>query len=253
MNLEEKSYILGLLGTDGSLNISGNKGKVTLEVNHKDKDIVEKLFSLIPNSSISERTRDTNLKKNYSSCSFVNYRKEFREELISFGFPLKDKTNTISTPSQKYSERDFWRGVIDGDGSVGFTANNFPFVSLVTKSESLKQAYCQMLYNNFNIEKNISRNKRDNVYNIMLNKEDAQKLCDYLYTDASLYLNRKYEKAMEVLKWIRPDNMKKISTRKKWDSVQDEYILTHTIEESMKHLDRTKKSIQTRLYRLNNR
>ena len=87
----------------------------------------------------------------------------------------------------------------------------------------------------------------------MLNKEDAQKLCDYLYTDASLYLNRKYEKAMEVLKWIRPDNMKKISTRKKWDSVQDEYILTHTIEESMKHLDRTKKSIQTRLYRLNNR
>ncbi len=254
MNLEEKSYIFGLLGTDGNLYLTDrNRGKITLEVNIKDRDICEKLFSLVPNSKLSERTRDTNYKQEYHSICFTNHQLSFRQELINFGFPLKDKTNNISIPIQTYSERDFWRGVIDGDGSIGYTAKDIPFVSLVTKSESLKQAYCEMLLHNFNIEKNISRNKRDNIYNIVVYKEEAQKLCEYLYSDATLYLNRKYQKAQEVLKWIRPASMKKAPMRKAWDKEQDEYILTHSIKESIEHLKRTKKSIQSRLFRLNHK
>jgi hypothetical protein len=252
MNLEEKSYVFGLLGTDGSLYLTDrNRGKITLEINIKDRDICEKLFSLIPNSKLSERTRDTNFKEGYHSICFTNHQLSFRQELIDFGFPTEGKTNNISIPTQEYSERDFWRGVIDGDGSIGYTANGFPFVSLVTKSEFLKQAYCKMLLHNFGIEKNISRNKRDNVYNITVYKEDAQKLCDYLYTNSTLYINRKYKHAMGVLRWVRPASMKKAPVRKAWDKEQDEYILTHSLEESMKHLNRTRSSVETRLYRLN--
>lgn len=43
----------------------------------------------------------------------------------------------------------------------------------------------------------------------------------------------------------------KTPSRKKWTPEQDKYILTHTIEESMSYLNRTKQSIRTRLYRLN--
>lgn len=250
MTLEEKSYIFGLLGTDGSLYLTTqNRGKVTLEVNIKDKDICEKLFHIIPNSSLSERTRDTNFKDKYRSVTFSNHQLSFRQEMIDFGFPVEDKTNNISVPSQKYSERDFWRGVIDGDGSLGFIDNGSPFLSLVTKSENLKNEYCKMLLKKFQIEKNINRNKRDNVYNITIKNEDAVNVIHYLYDNSTLFLDRKYQKALEIYQWIR--TVPKAPPRKKWSPEQDKYILTHTIEESMSYLNRTKQSIRTRLYRLN--
>lgn len=47
MTLEEKSYIYGLLLTDGSIeirNYNSYTGTVRLELNYKDKDIIEKLY-----------------------------------------------------------------------------------------------------------------------------------------------------------------------------------------------------------------
>lgn len=64
-----------------------NRGKVILEVNNKDADIIEKLYSEIPNSSIRERIRNTNFKVGYHSKIFSNTRLEFRQRLISQGFP----------------------------------------------------------------------------------------------------------------------------------------------------------------------
>lgn len=250
MNLEEKSYIYGLLGTDGSLSLSErNRGKITLEVNSRDSDIIEKLYHLIPNSKMHERTRNTNFKENYTTTIFSNHRLEFRQEMIAFGLPVTDKTNTIGPPLQEYSKRDFWRGVIDGDGSVGFTGQGKPFVSLVTKSENLKVAYCNFLVEEFGIVKAISRNKRDNVYNIMVSNEEAQSLCKYLYSGATLYLNRKYNKALEILDWRRPEGSRKIS-RRLWTIEEENFLLTHTLEESYDALNRTESAIKSHLYKM---
>ena len=43
---------------------------------------------------------------------------------------------------------------------------------------------------------------------------------------------------------------KKRTRKKFWTPEEDEYVLTHTIEESMTHLDRTKDSVKSRKYRL---
>lgn len=248
MNTQEKSYIYGLLGTDGNLYLQDrNRGRITLEVNIKDKDIVEKLYNSIPQSSIKTRTRDTNFKDKYESISFINYQLDFRTELINFGYPTVDKTNTISIPKQDYSERDFWRGVIDGDGSIGITASNEPFISLITKSENLKQYYCKMLFDNFNIVKVISRNKRDDVYNIVVKNENAIKLADFLYKDSFIYLERKYQKYLEVINWER--TKKKVS-RQMWTEKEIEFIKNHTIKESAIELNRTESSIRNKKYKV---
>lgn len=84
----------------------------------------------------------------------------------------------------------------------------------------------------------------------MLKTEDAQKVCKNLYYNNCLCINRKLEKVEEILKWNRPKDMRKVNKRKKWDDEQDNFIMNHTIEESMEKLDRTKSSIKTRLYRL---
>lgn len=203
---EIQSYIYGLLVTDGTLYLTTrNKGRIILEIQYQDKDIVEKLCKVIPDSRISERTRNTNFKKKYHSISFCNYRLEFREWLIDCGFPQENKTINACPPVCSYDEKGFWRGVIDGDGSLGFASAGFPFISFVTKSEQLKQAYCDFLFENFNIKKNVHRNKRDNVYNLLVYREDAVRLANFLYCGLShdMYLNRKYDKAVKISKWKR--------------------------------------------------
>ena len=152
MTLEEKSYIYGLLLTDGSLDIKDFKtysGTVKLEVAYKDKDIIEKLYNIVPYSSIKERTRKTNFSEEYHSIIFSNSRKSFINELIKMGFPLKDKTLLAEPPKIDYDIDAFWRGVIDGDGSLGLRKSKnglTPFLSLTTKSELLKNAFCNYLH-----------------------------------------------------------------------------------------------------------
>lgn len=205
-----ESYLFGLLITDGSLYLTTrNRGRVTIELNKKDEDIITKLYNSIPNSHIRRRVRNTNFKENYETVCFSNTRKEFRDMLISFGFPTKNKTLLAAPPTKPYNEYCFWRGVLDGDGSLGYKhqdTGDVPFVSLVTKSEPLKINYINFLNKVLGITKSVNRNKRDNVYNIVLLNENAQDLAKLLYltsSDCDLHLNRKYDIAVDIQNWKR--------------------------------------------------
>ena len=204
---EIDSYIYGLLITDGSMYLtSRNRGKVTLEVNDRDVDIVNKLANVVPNSKIRERVRNTNFKSNYKTVIFSNHQLDFRSKLISEGFPLTEKTENASPPIIEYDEISFWRGVIDGDGSLGFISGGIPFISLVTKSERLKVEYLNFLKQNYGIVKKINRNKRDRVYNITVKNETGVKLSRDLYLNENtfgLFIDRKYNKAVDIQKWKR--------------------------------------------------
>lgn len=200
-----ESYVFGLLITDGSLSLyDRNRGRVQLELGEKDIDIIEKLVNLIPGSKIKTRERITNFTSNktFKSVIFVNSHLDFRTKLINWGYPIKDKTLSASIPSVEFHEIDFWRGVIDGDGSLGLTGTGLPFISLVTKSENLKTEYLKFLEKYLNLKKNVSRNKRDSVFNIMSNSGNAVKIAELLYSNnPQIYLERKYKKYLEILDW----------------------------------------------------
>jgi hypothetical protein len=172
-----------------------------------------------------------------------------RESLKKY-LTISSKFNTIEKPDN-ILEIDYWRGIIDGDGSIGITKNNIPFISLITCSEKIANQYIEFLEKNIGCKKKTTRNKRDNAYNIMIVNEDSQKLAKFLYYKDCLSIDRKYNSAMKVLDWIRPSNVKKREySVKKWSSCEDDYIIEHTVDDSMKKLNRTKKSINIRLWRL---
>lgn len=251
------SYLYGLFITDANLYLtSRNRGRISLEVSEKDSDIVIKLFEEIPNSHIRKRTRDTNFKQGYTTFTFVNGHKPFRDYFIECGFPTEDKTNNANTPQVEYDELSFWRGVIDGDGSLGYQKYNssenekeIPFVSLVTKSEVLKQAYCNFLQKRYGITKKVSRNKRDDAYNISINCEVAQQLAKdlYLSEERCLCLDRKYNLAKDIQNWVRKHPKKIIH---KWTEEEDNYILSHTVKQSAKYIRMSETSIRTRLSKI---
>ena len=99
-------------------------------------------------------------------------------------------------------------------------------------------------------EKTSVKNKRDNVFNIAVYKEDAQKIVRTLYYKKCLALPRKIQKAKEVLNWQRPATMKKVENRKRWTTAEDNFILSNSIQDAMKKLDRSQSSIEMRLWRL---
>ena len=241
-------YIYGLLVTDGSMELmSRNRGKVRLEVQFNDKDIIYKLYDLVNGSTITERTRDTNFKENYHSICFNNYRNEFRQTLIDMGYPINDKSNNECPPKCSYIKKDFWRGVFDGDGSIGYTKDGRPYISFVTVSDVLHEEYTLFLKEELGITKIINRNKRDNCYNFALYDEDAINFSNYIYNEAEIYLDRKYETYMTFSSWKRT---KKKVNRRTWTKEEDEYILNNTLKNSADHLKRTEKSVSLRKIRI---
>lgn len=247
------SYLIGLFQSDGHLHKGkGNKGRATIEISEKDKDIIHKIKEIIPyNYSIKERSRNIILKnKNYLHKSiYISVSDiEFRKFLNENGVPYGKKSEIINVP-ENISKNDYIRGLFDGDGSLGFTNKNIPFVSFVTESEYIKEFLLDFYSEITNkTKKKNNRNKRDNLYNIILYKEDAVKFCEIVYYNDCLSLDRKYNKSKEIRKWIRPDNMKKIKIveKKYWTKEEDDYVLCYTTEESILHLKRTKESIVKR-------
>lgn len=248
------SYLIGLFQTDGSLSEDDrNRGKLRLELNIKDEDIIYKITKLIKyNYKINKRERITNFGKSETIMITVNDI-NFRNLLKDWGIPVGKKSQTISPPIHKteLSINDYIRGLYDGDGSLGYTGNGFPYVSFVTQSEAVKEFLINFISKiTSKPKKEPKRNKRDNVYNIVITKEDAVAFCENIYPENCLSINRKNINAQEIKKWKRPISMKKIESRKMWNKEQDKFILSNSIEKSMKVLNRTKESVEMRLWRL---
>jgi hypothetical protein len=246
------AYLFGFIQTDGHLSKgTRNRGKLQIEVSYRDADVLEKLASVIPYySSISTRIRSTNFSSEYKSVVLSVYAREFRDELVSLGLMSGGKSEAVDVPHCEYAKADYFRGIIDGDGSLGFTASKFPFIALCTASEKLAVAYELFVRQITGKEKRLARNSRDRVYNITLYKEDAQAVAATLYYEGCISISRKMQVAVVIQSWIRPNSMRRVPQKKFWTDEQDSYILAHTIEESAAALRRSTQSIKMRLWSL---
>jgi hypothetical protein len=252
LNDPHYAYLFGFIQTDGHLyNNTRDRGRLSIEISKKDEDILWAFKNLIPfHSSITERIRNTNFSDNYTSVIWRVYDKQFRDYLESWGLPAGSKSDLIKPPSCSFSKVDYFRGLIDGDGSLGLTGKGFPFLSLVTSSSYICSEYIELIYQILGKSKTANRNKRDNIYNITVYKEDAQILAKHLYYDGCLALSRKLIKANQILSWTRPIEMKIINNRKRWTDQEDQFITTNSVEYSMRVLGRSRNSIEVRLWRL---
>jgi len=254
MNNEHISYLVGFLQGDGSnYEQSRNRGKISTELSIRDSDIldqIEKLFNDIY-SSRRKRTRDTNFKKDYSSDCLTIYNIKTRRFLSKF-IPAGKKCKTIKPPEAEdfFEKRHYIRGLTDADGSIGITSNNRPFWSLCTSSESVKSFFLKDIIETLNFDKRLNRNKRDNVYNIILYDEDAIEYLKRIYNNASIFSKRKHKLFKEVILWKRTSQKRK-GRKKIWLPYEDKIAMNNSllIEEKMKLLNRSKSSVVTRIWR----
>ncbi|WP_306085157.1 LAGLIDADG family homing endonuclease [Streptomyces acidiscabies] len=228
LTIPEYAYMFGFLQADGHLHQqSRQRGRLTVELNARDIGLLHKFQKLTPYySSITERTRSTNFAQTHTSVTWSLCSLEARTTLNELGLPYGRKSKTIAPPNGRYEHRDYLRGLIDADGSVGFTSQGFPFVSLTTASTAIASHLCNYARDVTGAERTLKRNARDDIYNILYTKENAQKLAADLYYPDCLSLERKQNAADSLNSWTRPADMKIRPPRIEWTPEMDRTLLT---------------------------
>jgi len=203
----ELSYVYGWFAGDGGLYSSTrNRGKLSTEISIIDKDIIYKMKdifdSLDINSTIRTRTRNTNYKNNYESISLSVFSLEFRKFFMKAGFPEGSKHLLIKPPVIPFDTQSFTRGFIDADGSfcIGKTYN-IPIISICISSEDLYSFFINIIAEVCGYIPNLTRNKRDSVYNLQITRKNAITFIGWLgyENQREISLNRKKSKALELV------------------------------------------------------
>lgn len=247
----DHAYLFGFVQTDGHLGRGkGNKGRFQVELSSRDEYILRRFKSMVPvASSLHRRTRDTNFKANYHSSVWSVSDKAFREHIASLGMPVGEKSRR-TRPPENVSLIDYIRGLVDANGSVGMTGKGLPYLSLTTSSEAIKECFISFVDETTGEEHHRNRNKRDNVYNILVTCEEAQKVIARLYYPGALALPRKMKAAQRALDWKRPAWMKIAPPRQRWTDDEDSTALSNALSDVMTFLGRTDKSVKIRRWRL---
>jgi intein-encoded DNA endonuclease-like protein len=210
IDTQEKAYFLGFLYADGGNNIDANFVRVDLA--RKDKDILEKLVSLIYLEDPLQHIKDQDRKKIHKGEDVVYYTSYFDicskyicHKLEELGCGAK-KSLILNFPEWLVDpelQRHFIRGYYDGDGGVFLT-------DIKTRSASTKMVstieFCRsmsdIVMNGTGVQFGDPYNDVEgkNVYTIRLsgNRQIATFL-NWLYKDATIFLNRKYNLYLQLL------------------------------------------------------
>ncbi|MET8982716.1 LAGLIDADG family homing endonuclease [Streptomyces sp. NPDC004539] len=253
LSIPEYAYMYGFLQADGHLAQGlGQKGRLRVEISAKDIELLRSFQKLTPYySSIRERTRSTNFTETHTSAIWTLCSLEARTTLNELGLPYGRKSKTIAPPNAPYEHRDYLRGLIDADGSVGFTSQGFPFVSLTTASTATASHLRDYARDVTGAERTLKRNARDAIYNILYTKENAQRLAADLYYPGCISLERKQNAADSLSSWTRPAGMKIHPPRIEWTPEMDRTLLTApTIAHAAAELGFSRSPCQNRRWKL---
>lgn len=206
IDTEEKAYFLGLIYSDGNVREHNGGHFLNLELLREDRYILEKLANELKcGNKIQDRDRITpfgeSRTSSFTSCSS----EKMFDNLQTFNI-VPDKSHEAS--SFKNVEklipenliRHFLRGLIDGDGTISkrfsTTQNSIAIYQNTIEFCNDFDKLLRISMNDDSLFENIIVNKKNGVYNLRYRRiKDVIKICNHLYNDASVYLERKYKLA----------------------------------------------------------
>lgn len=204
INTPNKAYILGFLYADGCNCMS--KQTIALSLQEDDKqiliDIKNEIHSERPLEFIDNSNKHTfgyTYKNSWRLCMFS---KHMSEVLNKIGMTPR-KSLTLTFPdinASLYSH--FIRGVFDGDGCIhnskGKSSHKISITSTHQFCRKLQEIFNKLGANSY-IREASNHNGITAVFE-MWKVIDVKIFLDYIYKDASLYMQRKYNRYVEFCK-----------------------------------------------------
>ena len=202
---EHKAYWLGFIYADGSITKKVyEKGSYTyrlrMELMFEDKYILEQMaLDLESDLKPKEYYNDTSSFEGYNKPKHTAYimfsSKKMGEDLVKLGV-VPNKTLILkSLPSIPDNlMKHFIRGYFDGDGSVYLTKDNTIKTAFYGTHDFINSIQDFLIKELDLTKKKITDQKEANVSFVGMAKQESEKLYHYMYDEATIFLNRKYEK-----------------------------------------------------------
>lgn len=194
INSPEKAYWLGFIVADG--NVCKNSLQIRLHI--QDKGHLKKIRKCLNSSHPIKTIID---KDNYEYSSLCISNKKICNDLSKYG--VVPNKSLICNPNMdlipRKLHRDFWRGMIDGDGSIGINKPNkspSPIIQLVGS-----HSVCEKFLNYLKtlIKTNAKVHHHKNIYSCVVGSFYVNDFLRILYYDNCMCLDRKKKTTEKVL------------------------------------------------------
>lgn len=196
IDCQEKAYWLGFFAADGYNHV--DEGCIEFRLHKQDKEVLEKFKSYIgANNPIGL------YKQTY--CNLTLYSQHLCNKLSEYGLS-QAKTYTLQIPQLDYKlMRHFIRGYYDGDGYFSVTKrkdrteNSLIYQFNITGMENPLRKMQEHLINNVGVVDNGLKHRKSTIAVTIhySGKNVCKRILDYLYQDATIYLQRKYNRYKE--------------------------------------------------------
>ena len=203
INTPNKAYILGFLYADGCNSMQ--KSTIHISLQEEDKQILEDMRKEIGSEKELEfidNSNKHNFGYTYKNMWRLNmFSKHMCETLENIGM-MPNKSLKITFPNideSLYSH--FIRGVFDGDGCIhnskGKTRHLCSIVGTYDLCNFLKEYFEKMGFSS-HVREASNHNGITAVFEIW-KKDSVMQFLDFLYSDAEMYLERKYQRYLNCI------------------------------------------------------
>jgi transposase len=196
LNTARKVYWLGFITSDGSINDRAHNNSLDIGLCDIDIDHLQKFLDDIESDHKIYTSTDDKAEIKITSPQMVS-------DLAKYGIvPRKAHIVKPHKDIDLNYERDYWRGQIDGDGSVGYTKTRDTYRPSITITGTYETCegfmnYCKKFVDSKAKIYKYKDKKSTHSYRIV--GKNAVIIIRELYEGAEVYLDRKYKIAMEIL------------------------------------------------------
>lgn len=197
-NLEDEQvlYWIGLIYTDGHVNVEGKDNSIEVSLHYQDRELLEKLKLFLNTSAPITKVKNSNCYRlRFFSERIVNILKDL-------GF-TNNKSKTLVPHEKLKHSRHFWRGCVDGDGSLFKTGKyEYPTVSLAGTYDTCYWFGEFVRENGIEHERIVKKQKNKDIHSITFSWKKAFQITNLLYKNSKVYMERKYQKYQDFIKYF---------------------------------------------------
>lgn len=203
-----KAYLIGLLWADGCN--STDLGKITLQLQDRDKHILEEISELLKSDMPLWLSRLNDKNPNWRNAYVLTLRsKHMSDVLMSYGM-VQRKSLVLEFPKclDESLYPHFIRGYMDGDGSIYYSQNKIVCRATMVGTKSFLETV-QYVCNKIGVKTSLYHKKEHNEATYTLyttSNRGTLTFLTWIYDDADLKLQRKYDKYQQALCNININN-----------------------------------------------
>lgn len=191
---EEKAYWLGFIYADGS--VYDRRTSKTLEISLKESDrghLVKFLNSIDGKEEMIKNKVVTLKDKEYKACKLAVNSTKMCNDLIRLGVVYrKSLVLTFPTFLEPNLIRHFIRGYFDGDGCIHKEKRSGNTVICLVGTANFLNDIQKYFVSVGCTKVSVYQKKGQQAYQFNKTNLDAIKILNYLYSNANVYLNRKF-------------------------------------------------------------